>query len=79
MEKQTNHKTLASHWLKSKMKEKFDRDFNLENEYTMHEEGDSVKIALTPETSTISQQELLSLSFFVDQINNSEVDFENGE
>lgn len=77
MENQKDQKTKAALWLGKKMKEKFGRDFNLENEYTLHEENSQIKIALTPETSTVSQQELLTLSFLVDQINNLEADWEN--
>lgn len=75
MEIHSDNIKTAYRWLHDKMKEKFERDFNLEKEVTMHEENGDVKIALTPDSSTISQEELLSLSFFVNQINNKEVDF----
>ena len=78
MDHQSNNESARKeqtlNWLKEKMSEKFGRDFNLDDELTMHTENEKVKVALTPESATVSQQELLSLSFYVDQINNDEVE-----
>jgi uncharacterized protein (DUF924 family) len=64
--------TIAMNWLKAKMKERFERDFNLDHEVSITF-NDSFRIALTPETSKLSQPESLGLSFFVNQINSGDL------
>lgn len=71
-----NLKMKAYQWLITKMKEKFDRDFNLNQEVVFYLEENKVRAVLTPESSGIPQQELLTLSFLVNQINNDENSFE---
>lgn len=72
-----NTKTIRE-WLKLKMKEKFGRDFNLDKEMVITE-NDQLKVALTPETSSISQSELLELSFLVNSIDGDNIDFQKIE
>lgn len=70
---QAEPSTIAMNWLKAKMKERFERDFNLDQEVIITF-GDSFKVALTPETSKLSQPESLGLSFYVNHINNENPD-----
>ncbi len=65
--------TIVMNWLKAKMKERFERDFNLDDELVITS-GDTIKAALTPETSKLSQPESLGLSFYVNHINNGDMD-----
>lgn len=73
LQNQEEPSTVAMNWLKAKMKERFERDFNLDQEVIITFE-DSYKVALTPGTSKLSQQESLGLSFFVNHINNENPD-----
>ncbi|KAA0130502.1 hypothetical protein FY557_01895 [Chryseobacterium sp. SN22] len=64
--------TIIMNWLKAKMKERFERDFNLDHEVVIAS-GNAFKAALTPETSKLSQQESLGLSFYVKHINSGDL------
>ncbi|GEN75920.1 hypothetical protein [Chryseobacterium hagamense] len=63
---------IAMNWLKAKMRERFERDFNLDDEVVIVS-GDTLKAALTPETSKLSQPESLGLSFYVNHINSGDL------
>ncbi len=63
---------IVMNWLKAKMKERFERDFNLDDEVVIVS-GDTLKASLTPETSKLSQQESLGLSFYVNHINSGDL------
>ena len=72
---QDQSSTIVLNWLKTKMKERFERDFNLDDEVVITF-GDTLKAALTPETSKLSQPESLGLSFYVNHINSGDLDMD---